>query len=105
MKNVGKSLARLGWIRPGRDAGGSADGGSTPGNRASVRLTARLRLPVAIPGLAGRTKKKRSRRKRSPGIFRIQWMKMDQEYKLLIINPGSTSTKISLFVNDNHCMG
>ena len=25
---------------------------------------------------------------------------MDQEYKLLIINPGSTSTKISLFVNE-----
>ena len=25
---------------------------------------------------------------------------MEKEYRLLIINPGSTSTKISLFVND-----
>ena len=25
---------------------------------------------------------------------------MEKEYKLLVINPGSTSTKISLFVNE-----
>ena len=25
---------------------------------------------------------------------------MEKEYKLLIINPGSTSTKISLFINE-----
>ena len=37
---------------------------------------------------------------RSGGNARMPQMKMDKVFKLLIINPGSTSTKISLFAND-----
>ena len=37
---------------------------------------------------------------RSGGNARMPQMKMDKVYKLLIINPGSTSTKISLFANE-----
>jgi butyrate kinase len=36
----------------------------------------------------------------SPGHLPVLMTDMEKDYRLLIINPGSTSTKISLFVND-----